>query len=128
MKTWFGERKEIEKYYKSLKGQFPELERELERLISVEDEIGVLVSSRRSMEVIVSDFCEKELKRPRGTEPLKGIIDKLNKEKKIPSYVNTSMINLNSLSTYGAHPKTFNPRQVKTVLLELLTILSRSAV
>ncbi len=33
------------------------------------------------------------------------------------------MINLNSLSTYGAHPKTFNPRQVKTVLIELLTIV-----
>jgi len=123
MKAWSGERKEIEKYNKSLQGRFPELEKELERLIGVEDEIGVLVSSRRSLEVIVSDFCEKELKRPRGTEPLKGIIDKLNKEKKLPSYVNTSMINLNSLSTYGAHPKTFNPRQVKTVLLELLTII-----
>jgi len=32
MKTWSGERKEIEKYNKSLKGRFPELEKELERL------------------------------------------------------------------------------------------------
>ena len=34
-----------------------------------------------------------------------------------------SMINLNSLSTYGAHPKTYSPSQVKTVLIELLTIV-----
>ena len=65
------------------------MEKELDRLVNIEDEIGILVSTRRSLEVIVSDFCEKELKRPRGTEPLKGIIDKLNKDKHIPSYVYT---------------------------------------
>lgn len=30
---------------------------------------------------------ESEFSRDRGTEPLKGIIDKLNKEKKVPSQI-----------------------------------------
>jgi hypothetical protein len=34
-------------------------------------------------EVIVTELCETELKRPRKTEPLKGVIDKLNSEDKV---------------------------------------------
>jgi TolB-like protein len=71
----------------------------------------------------ITDLSERELKRPRGTEPLKGIIDRLNKEEKIPYNIIVSMQNLNSLSTFGAHPKDFNPRQVKPVLLDLTTVL-----
>jgi len=56
-------------------------------------------------EVIITDLSERELKRPRGTEPLKGIMDKLNKEEKVPHNIIISMQNLNSLSTLGAHPK-----------------------
>ena len=33
------------------------------------------------------------------------------------------MQNLDSLSTLGAHPKDFDPRQVKPVLLDLTTVL-----
>jgi tetratricopeptide (TPR) repeat protein len=73
--------------------------------------------------VIVTDISERELKRPRGTEPLKGIIDKLNREEKVPNNIIVSMQNLNSLSTFGAHPKDFDPRQVKPVLLDLTTVL-----
>ena len=122
MQLWSGEIEELEKYYKTLKGQVPNLEKELERLVKTGDEIVVLVYSRRCLEVIITDLCERELKRPRKTQPLKGIIDKLNKEEKVPSHIITSMLNLNSLSTYGAHPKEFSPRQVRTVLIELLTI------
>jgi TolB-like protein len=82
-----------------------------------------MLYSRRCLEVIITDLCECELKRPRKTEPLKGIIDKLNKEEKIPSYIITSMHSLNSLSTYGAHPKDFDPEQVKPVLNNLAIIL-----
>jgi len=123
MKVWSREIKELEKYYKTLKGQVPKLEKELDPLVKAEDEIVALVYSRRGLEVIVTDLCERELKRPRKTEPLKGVIDKLRKEEKVPSFIITSMLNLNSLSTYGAHPKTFSPRQVRTVLIELLTII-----
>jgi uncharacterized protein (TIGR02145 family) len=82
-----------------------------------------MLYSRRCLEVIVTDLCETELKRPRKTEPLKGIIDKLNSEEKVPSHIITSMLSLNSMATYGAHPKDFDPEQVKPVLNNLAIII-----
>src|SRR4030042_344698 len=123
MQIWSAEMKEIERLYNSIKGQSPELEKELERLISASDENMVLVYARRCLEVIITDLCECELKRPRKTEPLQGIIDKLNREEKIPSHIFASMQSLNSLSTFGSHPKEFDPRQVKPVLNNLTTII-----
>ena len=119
MAIWSSEIKELEKLYESIKGQLPDLEKELERLIKADDENMILLYSRRCLEVIVTDLCECELKRPRKTEPLKGIIDKLHKEEKVPSHIITSMHGLNELSTYGAHPKDFDPEQVKPVLVNL---------
>jgi TolB-like protein/Flp pilus assembly protein TadD len=123
MAIWSVEIKEIEKLYESLKGQLPDLEKELERLVKADDENMILLYSRRCLEVIITDLCECELKRERGTEPLKGIIDKLNKERKVPSHIITSMHGLNELSTYGAHPKDFDPEQVKPVLNNLDIII-----
>lgn len=101
----------------------PELEKELGHLLTSDDPNVMLLYSRRCMEVIITDLCECELKRPRKTEPLKGIIDKLNKEDKVPSHIITSMESLNSLSTYGTHPKDYDPEQVRPVLIFLATIL-----
>jgi len=123
MAIWSGEIKELSVLYESLSGQYPDLEKELERLIKADDENMVLLYSRRCLEVIVNDLCETELNRPRKTEPLKGIIDKLNKEEKVPSHIITSMLNLNSLSTYGTHPKEFDLKQVKPVLNNLSAII-----
>ena len=123
MAIWSAEIKEIDALYKSLSGQLPDLEKELGKLIGIDDENMVLIYSRRSLEVIITDLCERELNRPRKTEPLKGIIDKLNKEEKIPSHIIASMQNLNNLSTFGAHPKEFDPEQVKPVLNNLTTII-----
>src|SRR4030043_2030540 len=123
MQIWSAEIKEIERLYYSIKGQSPEMEKELERLIKTDDENIVLVYARRCLEVIVTDLCECELKRTRKTEPLQGIIDKLNREEKIPSHIFASMQSLNSLSTFGSHPKEFDPRQVKPVLNNLTTII-----
>src|SRR4030043_590793 len=123
MTIWSAEIKEIERLYDSIKGQSPELEKELERLINASDENMVLVYARRCLEVIITDLCESELKRPRKTEPLQGIIDKLNREEKIPSHIFASMQSLNSQSTFGSHPKEFDPRQVKPVLNNLTTII-----
>ncbi|MCX6259539.1 MAG: hypothetical protein NTY95_01700 [Bacteroidia bacterium] len=123
MTIWTSEIKELEKLYESFKDHFPELEKELGHLIRTEDENVVMLYSRRCLEVIITDLCECELKRPRKTEPLKGIVDKLNKEEKVPSHIITSMHGLNSLSTYGAHPKDFDPEQVKPVLNNLATII-----
>jgi non-specific serine/threonine protein kinase len=123
MAIWTTEIKELEKLYESLKGQLPDLVKELDRLIKADDENMILLYSRRCLEVIITDLCECELKRPRKTEPLKGIIDKLHKEEKVPSHIITSMHGLNELSTYGAHPKDFDPAQIKPVLNNLDIII-----
>jgi tetratricopeptide (TPR) repeat protein len=123
MTIWSAEIKELETLYSSVKGSFPELEKELEQLIKTEDANVVMLYSRRCLEVIITDLCESELNRPRKTEPLKGIIDKLNREEKVPSHIITSMQSLNSMSTYGAHPKEFDPRQVRPVLINLVTVI-----
>jgi TolB-like protein len=123
MPIWSSEIKELETLYSSVKGRFPELEKDLEHLIKTDDENVALLYSRRCLEIIVTYLCEYELKRPRKTEPLKGIIDKLNREEKVPSHIIVSMQNLNSLSTFGTHPKEFDPEQVKPVLNNLTTII-----
>src|SRR4030043_1008319 len=123
MQIWSTEIKELEKIYESLKGHFPDLEKELGQLIKFDDPNVILLYSRRCLEVIIIDLCESELKRPRKTEPLKGIIDKLHHEEKVPEHIITSMHGLNDLSTYGAHPKDFDPEQVRPALNNLAIIL-----
>ena len=123
MAIWTAEIKELERLYESFKGQFPKLEIELEQLVKFDDPNVLMLYSRRCLEVIINDLCECELKRPRKTEPLKGIIDKLNREEKVPSHIITSMHSLNSLSTFGTHPKDFDPEQVKPVLINLDIVL-----
>jgi TolB-like protein/Tfp pilus assembly protein PilF len=99
------------------------LEKDLEHLIKTDDENVALLYSRRCLEIIITDLCESELNRPRKTEPLKGIIDKLHREEKVPAHIITSMDHLNSLSTFGTHPKDFDPEQVKPVLNNLIIII-----
>jgi len=123
MTIWSSEIKELERLNASLTGHFPDLEKELSHLVSSDDPNVLMLYSRRCLEVIVTDLCEKELLRPRKTDPLKGIIDKLNKEEKVPSHIITSMHGLNDLSTYGAHPKDFDTEQVKPALSNLAIII-----
>jgi adenylate cyclase len=123
MTIWSNEIKDLEILNESVVGKFPLLEKELEQLINTQDANVIMLYSRRCLEVIVTDLCEYELKRPRKTEPLKGIIDKLNSEEKVPSHIITSMLGLNSLSTYGAHPKDFDPEQVKPALNNLTIVI-----
>jgi tetratricopeptide (TPR) repeat protein/TolB-like protein len=123
MTVWSTEIKELDILSESFKGQLPDLEKELERLVKAEDENMILLYSRRCLEVIITDLCECELRRSRKTEPLQGIIDKLNKEEKVPSHIIASMHSLNSLSTFGTHPKDFDPEQVRPVLVNLEIII-----
>jgi tetratricopeptide (TPR) repeat protein len=123
MTLWSSEIKELEILYTSIKGRFPVLEKELEQLIETKDANVIMLYSRRCLEVIITDLCECELNRPRKTEPLKGIIDKLLHEEKVPAHIITSMHGLNDLSTFGAHPKEFEPEQVRPVLIHLTTII-----
>ncbi len=123
MAIWSTEIKELTTLFESFLRKRPELEKELDKLVKTDDPNVVMLYSRRCLEVIVTDLCKCELGRPRGTEPLKGVIDKLNKEEEVPANIITSMLNLNSLSAYGAHPKEFDPEQVRSVLINLTTIL-----
>ncbi len=41
MPIWSSEIKELEKLFESIKGQLPDLEKELERLIKADDEIFI---------------------------------------------------------------------------------------
>jgi tetratricopeptide (TPR) repeat protein len=123
MLIWSTEIKELEILHSSIKDHSTELDKELEQLIKTEDANVVMLYSRRCLEVIITDLCKCELKRPRKTEPLKGIIDKLNQEEKVPSHIIASMHSLNSLSTFGAHPKEYEQEQVKPVLLNLTTVI-----
>jgi len=123
MAIWSNEITELDRLYASFKGNLPDIVREMEQLLKTDDPIVVLLYSRRCLEVIITDLCETELNRPRKTEPLKGIIDKLNSEEKVPGHIITSMISLNSMSNYGAHPKDFDPEQVKPVLNNLAIII-----
>ena len=91
MPIWTTEIKELERLYESIKGQSSDLDKELARLIKADDENIILLYSRRCLEIIITDLCESELKRPRKTEPLKGILDKLQKEEKVPSHLIASM-------------------------------------
>jgi hypothetical protein len=122
MAIWSSEIKDLEKLYESFKGQLPDLEKELGQLIRFDDPNVILLYSRRCLEVIITDLCECELKRPRKTEPLKGIIDRLDKEGRAPSYIVTSMDSLNRLAAFGTHPKEYDPEQVRPVLINLSTI------
>jgi TolB-like protein len=123
MTIWSAEIKELEKLNEPISGRLPRLEKEMGQLLKTGDENVAMLYSRRCLEIIVTDLCETELKRARKTEPLKGIIDKLHKEEKVPSYIITSMYGLNTLSTYGAHPKDFDPEQVKPALINLAIIM-----
>jgi TolB-like protein len=123
MAIWSAESNALAKLFKTLTDNLPTLSKEVEPLIKSNDANVVLLYARRSLEVIVTELCETELKRPRKTEPLKGIIDKLNSEDKVPSYIITSMHSLNSLATFGTHPKDFDPEQVKPVLNNLSIVI-----
>jgi len=57
MPIWSAEIKELEKLYESLKGQLPDLEKELGKLIKADDENMILLYSRRCLEVLIIDLC-----------------------------------------------------------------------
>ena len=57
------------------------------------------------------------------TEPLKRIIDKLLKEEKVPSHIISIYAWAERIFNHGAHPKDFDPEQIKPVLVNLDIII-----
>ena len=122
-RLWDSELLELTEVYEKFEERTDELRSELIRIRETRDAVATLLIARRMLEVIVGNVCQKSLKRPRGTEPLAGVIDKIARSHYIPEYVITSMSNLNRLSTYGAHPKKFSIRQVREALMALCSIM-----
>ncbi|MBU4012579.1 MAG: hypothetical protein KJ550_03845 [Proteobacteria bacterium] len=120
---WDRELSELTELYQQFQGKTNNLEHELIRIRETRDTVATLLITRRMLELIVTNVCEKSLNYSRGTEPMAGVIDKISRAKSIPDYVITSMINLNRLSSYGAHPKEFLPRQVREALIALCSIV-----
>lgn len=121
--AWHPELAELTGLFERVQGKASLLEQELVRIREMRDAVATLLVARRMLEVIVAQICEEKLNRPRGTEPLAGILGKIGHDHTVPDYVVTSMENLNRLSTYGAHPKDFSPRQVREALLALCSIM-----
>jgi len=121
-RVWGAELHELTSLYDGFQGKAHALTDELRRITEARDAVATLLTARRMLEVIVSRLCVQLLDRPRGTEPLANVIDKLDRVESLPDNVCTSMRNLNRLSTYGAHPKDFAPRQVREALIALCTI------
>lgn len=120
---WDTELSELSQLYTKFYGQESGLENELNRIRETRDAVAALLIARRMLEVVVTHVCRRNLQRERGTEPLGRVIEKITRAGCIPEYVTTSMANLNRLSTYGAHPKEFSPRQVREALMALCSII-----
>jgi hypothetical protein len=120
---WDSELTELTELYAQFHGRADKLQNELIRIRETRDSVAVLLIARRMLEVIVTQVCQRSLSRPRGNEPLAGVIDKMARSECAPEYVMTSMRNLNRLCTYGAHPKDFSPRQVREALMALCSIM-----
>ena len=122
-RMWDQELSELTKLYQSFRGRTNELETELVRIRDTRDAVATLLIARRMLELIVANLCRAGLDRPRGTEPLASVIDKLARAECAPEYIITSMNNLNRLAVYGTHPKKFSPRQVREALMALCSIM-----
>lgn len=121
--AWQPELAELTGLYERVECKASLIEQELIRIRETQDAVATLLVARRMLEVIVTQICEEMLNRPRGSEPLGNILSKIGHDRVVPEYVLTSMENLNRLSTYGAHPKDFSPRQVREALLALCSIM-----
>jgi hypothetical protein len=64
MQIWSAEIKELETLYTSIKGTFPELEKELEQLIETKDANVILIYSRRCLEVIIRKIANNDQLQP----------------------------------------------------------------
>src|SRR4030043_268142 len=121
MAFWDGELKELGTLYNSFKVHLPDIVKELEQLVRTDDPNVVMLYSRRCLEVIVTDLCETELKRSRKTEPLKGIIDKLNAEEKEQKFIEQPEPKKDKTAIRPEKKKFFNT--FRKVLLAILVII-----
>jgi hypothetical protein len=121
-RPWEVERRELLVYREWCPTRSVDLAREFNQLLNAREETSALVCSRRVLEVIATDLCEKMLGRDRGTEELHSILLKLKNQPVLPRDVVTSMMTLKERGNLGAHPHPFTIEQIRGAFLELVTI------
>lgn len=121
--TWTNELQEIVNLKTLFLIENQKIVKEIDSLVTAQNDEVAFLYTRRTLEVIITEICLDKLCRDRGNEPLLSIIDRLHKDKIVPDFVHTAMQNLNKHATYGVHPKEFDSNQVRTAILELVTIL-----
>lgn len=75
---FISELSELQQSFAKLHGLDKRLEKEMEEVFRADSEIVLLLYIRRSLEIIIEKLVTEKLKRSRGTEPLNGLIEKLN--------------------------------------------------
>ncbi len=84
--------------------EFQAIDLELRRLRGSCDHVVVLTTVRRAVEIVVIRLCETGLRRDRGTEPLRRVIEKLRNEAVVPEEVASHLLAANDIGKFGPHP------------------------
>ena len=121
MNSWEQEKLDLLAYYDRLRGRAVALEEEINAALNSLDVVSALIRVRRALEVIITELCERELRRERGTEPLARLIPRLNGV--VSDAVLTAMEFLNGLGNLGAHPKPVTEMEVKQAFVSLARVL-----
>jgi hypothetical protein len=123
MTDWQREQLELKVLCDRVRVSGPALEGEIEatlNLLDIDLE-SALVRARRALEVIVIDLCESRLQRERGTEPLASLLARFKND--VPESVLAAMHYLNQLGNLGAHPKAVRNKDVRQVLVALISVV-----
>jgi hypothetical protein len=127
--SWNDELTRIKNCCEPFRGQFVQLEEELDRLFETVEPITVVNHAKQVLEIVVTEICETKLQRGRGSDPLEKALNKLAKEKILPIHVLAAMLNLsrfNAVATRtprAASTKVFSNNQVQESLIALIAIL-----
>jgi tetratricopeptide (TPR) repeat protein len=125
--NWESERKQLQPWLNTLSEQEPDMAETAAKILANEDPIVVLVFIRHLLEKMVHAIYFAELGKAPKTQPLQNQLQQLNQSKGLPHSVYDTMMHLNRLGTYGAHPKEtdekINQEQVQHALVLLPSVL-----
>ena len=91
MTVWSAEIKELEVLYKSFKGQFPDLDKELDKLVKADDENIVLLYSRRCLEVIATDLFINHSRKNLSADIISNFIYYMDYDSRILCYLDRTL-------------------------------------
>jgi tetratricopeptide (TPR) repeat protein len=102
-----------------------QLKEELRRCVANEslDNVIMLVSARRALELMVEEAYSSLGYQKKPKDSLKGIIDKLQADKQVPSPISLYMLNVNQAGVKGAHPYSPSPADTTLALTSLAEVV-----